>query len=63
MDIHKVKPVHGWREFFGEIGIIVLGVLIALLAEGVVQKLHWREQIAAGREALKGDDFTSIRSC
>src|SRR5262245_45327266 len=24
------KPLHGWREFIGEVGIIVLGVLIAL---------------------------------
>lgn len=39
-DIHKVKPIHGWREFIGEVGIIVLGVLIALGAEQIVE--HWR---------------------
>ena len=30
MHIHLPKPLHGWRAFVGEVGIIVLGVLIAL---------------------------------
>jgi hypothetical protein len=30
MHFHLPKPLHGWREFAGEVGIIVLGVLIAL---------------------------------
>ena len=33
MHFHLPKPLHGWREFAGEVGIIVLGVLIALGAE------------------------------
>ena len=40
MDIHKPKPIHGWREFLKEVGIIVLGVLIALGAEQAVARLH-----------------------
>lgn len=27
MDFHLPKPLHGWREFVGEVAIIVLGVL------------------------------------
>ena len=30
MDVHKPKPVHSWRGLLSEVGIIVLGVLIAL---------------------------------
>jgi hypothetical protein len=30
MHFHLPKPLHGWREFIGEVGIIVIGVLIAL---------------------------------
>jgi len=30
MHFHLPKPLHGWREFAGEVGIIVIGVLIAL---------------------------------
>jgi hypothetical protein len=27
MHVHLPKPLHGWRELPGEVGIIVLGVL------------------------------------
>jgi imidazolonepropionase-like amidohydrolase len=33
MEIHKPKPIHNWREFLKEVGIIVLGVSIAVVAE------------------------------
>ena len=53
MDIHKPKPVHGWREFLSEIGIIVLGVLIALALEQTVEWLHVQSEVAETRAALK----------
>lgn len=34
---HKSHPIHDWREFLKEIGIIVIGVLIALAAEQGVE--------------------------
>jgi hypothetical protein len=49
---HLPKPLHGWREFVGEVAIIVLGVLIALGAEQVVETMHWRDEIAAERASL-----------
>jgi hypothetical protein len=55
MNFHLPKPLHGWREFAGEVGIIVVGVLIALGAEQVVEEVHWRHTIAAEREALHSD--------
>ena len=58
-DIHKIKPVHGWREFVGEVGIIVLGVLIALSAEAALERWHWHEQIAQSREAMNEEIFQS----
>jgi hypothetical protein len=42
MHVHLPKPLHGWRAFVGEVGIIVLGVLIALGAEQIVQSVHNR---------------------
>ncbi|HEX5264902.1 MAG TPA: hypothetical protein VFW13_15330 [Phenylobacterium sp.] len=45
MDIHKPKPVHGWRELLSEIAIIVLGILIALAGEQAVEAFHWSERI------------------
>ena len=52
MHIHLPKPLHGWRAFVGEVGIIVIGVLIALGAEQMVEWVHWRNQVADARRAL-----------
>ena len=52
MHFHLPRPVHGWRAFVGEVGIIVLGVLIALGAEQVVEWVHWRNEVADARLAL-----------
>ena len=60
MHFHLPKPLHGWREFAGEVGIIVVGVLIALWAEQVVESLHWHDQVAAGREELRQDYITIL---
>ena len=60
MHFHLPKPLHGWREFAGEIAIIVVGVLIALTAEQVVEAVHWHEQVEAGREALRQDFITIV---
>jgi hypothetical protein len=57
MDIHKPKPVHGWREFLNEIGVIVIGVLVALAAEQIVEALHHHEMVSRGEDALR-DNFT-----
>lgn len=53
VEIHKPKPVHGWREFISEVGIIVLGVLIALSAEQGVESIHWRHKVEAVKEAVR----------
>jgi hypothetical protein len=55
MHFHLPKPLHGWREFAGEVGIIVVGVLIALSAEQVIETIHWRHTIDAERRALDED--------
>jgi hypothetical protein len=52
MHVHLPKPLHGWREFAGEVGIIVIGVLIALGAEQVVETLHWRNEAKDFRQAV-----------
>lgn len=55
MDMHLPKPLHGWRVFFGEVGIIVLGVLLALGAEQFIQWVHGREDVAELRQALNAE--------
>ena len=54
------RPLHGWREFIGEVGIIVLGVLIALGAQQLVEELSWRAQVSQATETLRrevGDHY------
>jgi hypothetical protein len=55
MHFHLPKPLHGWREFAGEVGIIVIGVLIALSAEQFVERLHWRKEVREADRRI-GDD-------
>lgn len=55
MHFHLPKPLHGWREFAGEVGIIVIGVLIALGAEQIVEGLHSRQQVREATKALNGE--------
>ena len=45
MHLHLPKPLHGWREFAGEVGIIVLGVLIALAADALIERATWLDKV------------------
>jgi hypothetical protein len=55
MEVHRPKPAHGWRMFLGEVGIIVLGVLIALIAEQTVRALEWRHKVHAAEAAMAAE--------
>lgn len=62
MHIHPPKPLHGWKEFLNEIFVIVIGVLIALGFEQVVEELHWQHKVHEGEERLKeelGTDYNA----
>jgi hypothetical protein len=52
MHFHIPKPLHGWRAFAGEVGIIVIGVLIALGAEQLVETWRWHEKVRAAEQNL-----------
>ena len=52
MHFHLPQPLHGWRAFAGEVGIIVVGVLIALAAEQVVDDIRWHKKVAVVRKSL-----------
>jgi hypothetical protein len=55
MRFQLLKPLRGWREFAGEVGVIVLGVLIALAAQQVVEWVHDREGVSQLRSALRAE--------
>lgn len=47
-----LKPLHGWRQFVGEVGIIVLGVLIALGFGAIATEVGWRLETRQARQAI-----------
>ena len=55
MHVHLPKGFHGWRELAKEVGIIVLGVLIALSFEQLVQIWHWRQETRMTRQELTNE--------
>ena len=59
----KVTPSHGWNSVGWELGIVVVGVLIALGAQQIAESLYWRGEVASERKALlqeAQDTFDSI---
>jgi hypothetical protein len=55
MHFHLPKPLRGWREFAGEVGIIVLGVLIALGAEQLVEKVHQKQEGLQAEQTIRNE--------
>jgi len=55
MSFRIPRPLRGWREFAGEVGVIVLGVLIALGAQQIVEAIHDRNAVVQLRSALRAE--------
>jgi hypothetical protein len=49
---HKPKAVHSWREMLTEVGVIVIGVAIALAGEQTVEALHWKSKVTDAEAAM-----------
>ena len=44
MRLRFPTPLHGWRAFLGEVGVVVLGIIIALAADNAVEEWQWQKQ-------------------
>ena len=55
VEVHHAHPVKSWREFFTEIGIIVIGILVALALDQAAER--YREYRFAGeaRDAVRAE--------
>ena len=60
MHLHVPKALRSWREFAKEVGVIVVGVVIALSAEQIVETVHWHNQVHQGRADL-ANSYTNVR--
>jgi hypothetical protein len=55
------ESVHSWTDVFIHIGIVTVGLLIAITLEQTVEFFHHRHQVAETREALKNEREVNIR--
>ena len=55
MRVKVPKPLHGWRAFAGEVGIIVVGVLIALGAEQIVRSAQQRQDAKQADDIIRAE--------
>ena len=64
MEVHKPRPAHSWHEFLSEIAVVVLGVVIALSAEQVLQSVEMRAKVRHAeqlmREEIANDDGPQV---
>ena len=56
----KLRPRDGWRVFSGEVGVIVLGVLIALVAQQVAEDWQWRQNVARTKSDLNAQISAAV---
>jgi hypothetical protein len=68
----KLKPPHGWNAVVWELGIVTLGVLIALGAQQWAEERSWAGKVAATKAALRDElaehysyavEFRSVYPC
>ena len=55
MHLHAPKPPHSWSDLFREVGVIAVGILLALAAEQVIEALRWREQVRIAEGGIKAE--------
>ena len=53
MEVHKPKPIHNWRELAIEVGVIIVGIVIALSAEQLLLGLEVREKVTRAEEQMR----------
>ncbi len=53
MEIHKPKPIRDWRELLIEIGVVVIGIAIALSGEQVIDELRWAHKVREAEASMR----------
>ena len=55
LEIHKPHAAKTWKEFFIELGTIVLGIIIAICLEQSVEWLRWQGEVSDARQAITAE--------
>jgi hypothetical protein len=51
----KLKPPHGWNAVAWELGIVTLGVIVALAAQQWAEERSWQDKVKASKAALRDE--------
>lgn len=54
------KPPQGWRALAWEVGVVFLGIVLALTADQLVDRAYWKQQIGDFRKALAVEIGTTL---
>jgi hypothetical protein len=54
------RPREGWRVFAGEVGIIVVGVLLALGAQALSEAYKWQQDVRRSKADLDAEILSNI---
>jgi hypothetical protein len=53
VEIHKPKPARNLREFFSEVAVVLVGIVIALAGEQMLITLEWHHKIRLVTEEMR----------
>lgn len=53
MEIHKPKPARNLREFFSEVAVVLVGIVIALAGEQMLISLEWHHKMRHVTEEMR----------
>ena len=56
----NLRSASGWRAFAGEVGVVVLGVVLALAAQEAAEAVNERQEAAETRATLTGEIRESL---
>ncbi|WP_162888027.1 hypothetical protein [Sphingomonas mesophila] len=62
MAVGRFRPREGWRVFAGEVGVIVLGVLIALVAQQAAENWQWSQTVERTKADLNAQISLAVAS-
>lgn len=55
MEIHKPRSVHSFREFLSELGVVVLGIVIALGGEQLIEHMRDNHKASEARTGIRDE--------
>lgn len=53
MRLPLLEPPSGWRGFLADVAVVLIGVILALIAQEFAESMQWQRNVAGQRAALR----------